>query len=115
MIKPPDEDQVDALCLPQELTKINSFYLQIDRKNKFSYVPQLRFILPDHKAYHNDTIVDGELVTDTEPDGRQVVRFLAFDMLACHGLNLISKPLTSRLGVSRPGVYLLACRFGVQF
>lgn len=74
--------------------------LKIDRKNKFSYVPQLRFTLPDMRTFHNDTIVDGELVTDIEPDGRQIVRFLAFDMLACHGVNLITKPLTSRLGVS---------------
>jgi len=60
----------------------------------------LRFTLPDMRTFHSDTIVDGELVTDIEPNGQQIVRFLAFDMLACHGVNLIAKPLTSRLGVS---------------
>ncbi|KAG0056960.1 Dcp1p-Dcp2p decapping enzyme complex alpha subunit [Gryganskiella cystojenkinii] len=69
----------------------------VDRRNKFFYVPQLRFVNPD-KSLHHNTIVDGELVTDTEPDGQQVVRFLVFDMLASNGQNLMPKPLTSRLG-----------------
>lgn len=49
---------------------------------------------------HNDTIVDGELVIDQEPDGTLVTRYLAFDLLAYNGNNIIAKPLTSRLGVS---------------
>ncbi|KAF9339282.1 Dcp1p-Dcp2p decapping enzyme complex alpha subunit [Linnemannia elongata] len=70
----------------------------VDRKNKFSYVPQLRFpIAGNLQAYHNETIVDGELVTDQEPDGSQVVRYLAFDLLAYNGQNIIKKPLRSRL------------------
>ncbi|KAK3829729.1 MAG: mRNA capping enzyme, catalytic domain-containing protein [Linnemannia gamsii] len=70
----------------------------VDRKNKFSYVPQLRFpIAGNLQAYHNETIVDGELVTDQEPDGSQVVRYLAFDLLAHNGQNIIKKPLRSRL------------------
>jgi ATP-dependent DNA ligase len=73
----------------------------VDRKNKFSYVPQLRFpIAGNLQAYHNETIVDGELVTDQEPDGSQVVRYLAFDLLAYNGQNIIKKPLRSRLAVS---------------
>ncbi|KAF9433423.1 Dcp1p-Dcp2p decapping enzyme complex alpha subunit [Entomortierella beljakovae] len=70
----------------------------VDRKNKFSYVPQLRFPSRDHQSLQNDTIVDGELVTDREPNGEHVVRYLAFDLLAHGGQNIISKPLTSRLG-----------------
>ncbi|KAF9922598.1 Dcp1p-Dcp2p decapping enzyme complex alpha subunit [Linnemannia zychae] len=70
----------------------------VDRKNKFFYVPQLRFpIAGNLQAYHNETIVDGELVTDLEPDGSQVVRYLAFDLLAYNGNNIIKKPLRSRL------------------
>ncbi|KAF9541018.1 Dcp1p-Dcp2p decapping enzyme complex alpha subunit [Mortierella hygrophila] len=70
----------------------------VDRKNKFSFVPQLRFpIAGNLQAYHNETIVDGELVTDQEPDGSQVVRYLAFDLLAYNGQNIIKKPLRSRL------------------
>lgn len=44
--------------------------------------------------------MDGELVTDQEPDGSQVVRYLAFDLLAHNGQNIIKKPLRSRLAVS---------------
>ncbi|KAI8351355.1 mRNA capping enzyme, catalytic domain-containing protein [Mortierella sp. GBAus27b] len=77
----------------------------VDRKNKFSYVPQLRFpVLNPQKVYrndtiidHNDTIVDGELVIDREPDGTLVTRYLAFDLLAYNGNNITAKPLTSRL------------------
>lgn len=64
-------------------------------------MPQLRFpIAGNLQAYHNETIVDGELVTDQEPDGSQVVRYLAFDLLAYNGQNIIKKPLRSRLAVS---------------
>ncbi|KAG0197787.1 Dcp1p-Dcp2p decapping enzyme complex alpha subunit [Mortierella sp. GBA30] len=70
----------------------------IDRKNKFYYVPQLRFpAAKDFNRLHNDTIVDGELVADREPDGQYVIRYLAFDLLAYHGQSIIAKPLTSRL------------------
>ncbi|KAF9199125.1 Dcp1p-Dcp2p decapping enzyme complex alpha subunit [Haplosporangium sp. Z 27] len=70
----------------------------VDRKNKFSYVPQLLFpVAKEHRVLHNDTIVDGELVTDREPNGQLVVRYLAFDLLAYRGQSIIAKPLTSRL------------------
>ncbi|KAF9084776.1 Dcp1p-Dcp2p decapping enzyme complex alpha subunit [Mortierella sp. GBA35] len=70
----------------------------VDRKNKFSYVPQLRFpVAGNLSIYHNETIVDGELVTDQEPDGSQVVRFLAFDLLCYNGQNIIKRTLKSRL------------------
>ncbi|KAG0368348.1 Dcp1p-Dcp2p decapping enzyme complex alpha subunit [Gamsiella multidivaricata] len=70
----------------------------VDRKNKFYYVPQLRFpVAKEHNVFHNDTIVDGELVTDREPNGQFVVRYLAFDLLAYSGQSIIAKPLTSRL------------------
>ncbi|KAF9995067.1 Dcp1p-Dcp2p decapping enzyme complex alpha subunit [Modicella reniformis] len=70
----------------------------VDRKNKFSYVPQLRFpVANEQRSYHNDTIVDGELVIDRELDGTLVTRYLAFDLLAYGGQSIIAKPLTSRL------------------
>ncbi|KAF9954577.1 Dcp1p-Dcp2p decapping enzyme complex alpha subunit [Mortierella alpina] len=70
----------------------------IDRKNKFSYVPQLRFpVAKELNVFHNDTIVDGELVADREPNGQYVIRYLAFDLLAYRGQSIVSKPLTSRL------------------
>ncbi|KAF9182866.1 Dcp1p-Dcp2p decapping enzyme complex alpha subunit [Haplosporangium sp. Z 767] len=70
----------------------------VDRKNKFSYVPQLRFpVANDRNVFHNDTIVDGELVSDLEPNGERVVKYLAFDLLAYRGNCITAKPLTSRL------------------
>ncbi|KAF9895577.1 Dcp1p-Dcp2p decapping enzyme complex alpha subunit, partial [Lobosporangium transversale] len=72
---------------------------KVDRKNKFKYVPQLRFpVANERNVFHHQTIVDGELVMDREPDGRLVMRYLAFDLLAYNGINVISKPLTSRFG-----------------
>ncbi|KAF9115237.1 Dcp1p-Dcp2p decapping enzyme complex alpha subunit [Mortierella sp. AM989] len=71
----------------------------VDRKNKFYHVPQLLFpVANEHRVLHNDTIVDGELVTDQEPNGQLLVRYLAFDLLAYRGMSIIDKPLTSRLG-----------------
>ncbi|KAF9362183.1 Dcp1p-Dcp2p decapping enzyme complex alpha subunit [Mortierella sp. NVP85] len=79
--------------------------VRVDRKNKFKYVPQLRFPTPNpQRIYtmenivdHNDTIVDGELVIDKEPNGAYVTRYLAFDLLAYHGNSIIAKPFSSRL------------------
>ncbi|KAG0344206.1 Dcp1p-Dcp2p decapping enzyme complex alpha subunit [Podila humilis] len=69
----------------------------VDRKNKFSYVEELVFPAPGGQGYLHETVVDGELVTDTEPDGQLLVRYLAFDLLATNGQSIIDKPLKSRL------------------
>ncbi|KAF9975355.1 Dcp1p-Dcp2p decapping enzyme complex alpha subunit [Actinomortierella ambigua] len=50
-----------------------------------------------NNMWHNDTIVDGELIVDREPNGQLTMRFLAFDLLAVHGQNLIHKTFGSRL------------------
>ncbi|KAF9580931.1 Dcp1p-Dcp2p decapping enzyme complex alpha subunit [Lunasporangiospora selenospora] len=71
----------------------------VDRKNKFSYVPQLRFpVAGEPNVLHSDTIVDGELVSDLEPDGQRLVRYLAFDLIAYRGHSITEKPFRSRLG-----------------
>lgn len=71
----------------------------MDRKNKFSYVQELVFPAPGNQGLLHETVVDGELVTDTEADGQQLVRYLAFDLLATNGQSIIDKPLGSRLAV----------------
>ncbi|KAG0322219.1 Dcp1p-Dcp2p decapping enzyme complex alpha subunit [Podila horticola] len=73
-----------------------SVYL-VDRKNKFSYVQELVFPAPGNQGLLHETVVDGELVTDTEADGQQLVRYLAFDLLVTNGQSIIDKPLGSRL------------------
>lgn len=48
---------------------------QFDRKNNYYFIPNLRFPIPgdprdpDRRGWHTDTIIDGELVVDTEADG----------------------------------------------
>ncbi|OLL25789.1 mRNA-capping enzyme subunit alpha [Neolecta irregularis DAH-3] len=73
----------------------------IDRKNHYYQVPRLHFPLPDDptcKTFHDRTILDGELVIDTEADGSQVMRYLVFDCLVINGKNLIKRDYSKRLG-----------------
>ncbi|KAK3818378.1 MAG: mRNA capping enzyme, catalytic domain-containing protein [Benniella sp.] len=98
-----DGVRVMLFCVVDESRRPQVY--MVDRKNKFKYVPQLRFPTPNpQRIYtmenivdHNDTIVDGELVIDKEPNGAYVTRYLAFDLLAYHGNNIIAKPFSSRL------------------
>ncbi|KAJ1801292.1 Dcp1p-Dcp2p decapping enzyme complex alpha subunit [Coemansia sp. RSA 2399] len=73
----------------------------LTRKNEVYYLPGVMFPKPDNPAmptYHNGTLIDAELVTDTEPDGRRVRRLLAFDALAVSGVNCMDRTLEKRLG-----------------
>jgi hypothetical protein len=82
----------------------------VDRKNKFSHVQELVFPAPGNQGLLHETVVDGELVTDMEADGQQLVRYLAFDLLATNGQSIIDKPLGSRLAV-RIGYFSLLSLF----
>jgi mRNA guanylyltransferase len=81
------------------------FYL-IDRRNDYYYLdPGMlgNLHLPHHedpelRKYHNNTILDGELVYDTLPDGTRKLRYLVFDLLVLDGEVLTGKPYSSRLG-----------------
>ncbi|CAG8453178.1 21122_t:CDS:10 [Dentiscutata erythropus] len=59
---------------------------------------------PYDKIFHDGTIVDGELIIDVEDDGMETQKLLAFDLLVVMKKNLMSKPLTSRLGYLRERV-----------
>ncbi|KAJ5670135.1 mRNA capping enzyme catalytic domain-containing protein [Penicillium maclennaniae] len=72
----------------------------IDRKNEYRFVPGLHFPLPDDEtfqSFHVDTLVDGELVNDTYPDGTQQLKFLVFDCLVLDGQSLMHRTLDKRL------------------
>lgn len=72
----------------------------IDRKNEYRFVPGLHFPLPDDdtfQSFHVDTLVDGELVNDTYPDGTQQLKFLVFDCLVLDGQSLMHRTLDKRL------------------
>ncbi|KAJ1568934.1 Dcp1p-Dcp2p decapping enzyme complex alpha subunit, partial [Nowakowskiella sp. JEL0078] len=47
---------------------------------------------------HDNTILDGELVEDTEPNGKKTLWFLWFDCLVLDGENILDKPYDKRLG-----------------
>lgn len=72
----------------------------IDRKNSYYAIPRLHFPLPNDpscKAFHTETILDGELVLDVV-DGRKEIVFLSFDLLMYRGKDVRSRDLAGRLG-----------------
>ncbi|CAI2175484.1 10466_t:CDS:10 [Funneliformis geosporum] len=76
----------------------------IDRKNYYRLIPNLLFPVPDDPTFsnfHNETIMDCELVNDTENDGRISLKLLVFDLLVMDRKNFMNKPLNKRLGYLR--------------
>ena len=73
----------------------------IDRKNDYYYVPDLFFPHhennPDFSLFHENTILDGELVEEKHPDGRTEVKFLVFDCLITDSQNCTHRTLDKRL------------------
>ncbi|CAG8555583.1 9572_t:CDS:10 [Funneliformis mosseae] len=77
--------------------------LQIDRKNYYRLIPNLLFPIPEDPTFsnfHNETIIDCELVNDTENDGNVNI-LLVFDLLVMDKKNFMNKPLNKRLGYLR--------------
>lgn len=72
----------------------------IDRRNNYYAIADLKF--PHHEdptfeKFHEATVLDGELVEDRYPNGRTLIKFLAFDLLVIDEKNLTSRPLDKRL------------------
>lgn len=60
----------------------------IDRKNDYWFIPKdsLHFPIPeDMSGFHINTLIDGELVVDTMPDGSKQPKFLVFDCMVLDG------------------------------
>ncbi|ORZ38738.1 mRNA capping enzyme, catalytic domain-domain-containing protein [Catenaria anguillulae PL171] len=75
----------------------------INRSHDFYYTKVLLPVPPEpgvkpYTKFHHGTLIDGELIVDTEPDGRQVMRYLVFDCLTCRDKVLIARPFRIRLG-----------------
>ncbi|KIM65335.1 hypothetical protein SCLCIDRAFT_1212510 [Scleroderma citrinum Foug A] len=70
----------------------------IDRHNAYHEVSGFWFPRPDKpKESLMDTILDGELVIDVNPESKtETLRYLAFDCLVFNGENIMSKPLDKR-------------------
>ena len=79
--------------------RVQATYL-IDRKNDYWYVPGPNFPKSVDKPYdfHVATILDGELVNDTQADGSIRMKYLVFDCLILNGNRLIHRTLDKRLG-----------------
>ncbi|KAK4058523.1 Dcp1p-Dcp2p decapping enzyme complex alpha subunit [Microbotryomycetes sp. JL221] len=72
----------------------------VDRFNDFYRVYDVMFPHQDGLQYnHSNTVLDGELVIDVDPEtGAHKWRLLAFDLLVCDSINLMHKSLLSRYG-----------------
>lgn len=72
----------------------------IDRKNDYYFIPELHFPIPGDptfQKFHNETLLDGELVRDNNPNGTSELKFLVFDCLFVDGKNLMERTLDKRL------------------
>lgn len=73
----------------------------VDRKNDYYFVPDLHF--PKHKEqererdFHTGTLIDGELVNDTQRDGSVQLRYLVFDLMVLDDNSLTHRTLDKRL------------------
>ncbi|KAI0145355.1 mRNA capping enzyme [Xylariaceae sp. FL1272] len=80
----------------------------IDRKNDYWYIDRGNLHFPlqtSEEQFHTNTILDGELVIDTLPDGTSEPRFLVFDCLALDGQVLMSRDLNKRLGYFQEAIF----------
>ncbi|CAN8096362.1 unnamed protein product [Discula destructiva] len=80
----------------------------IDRKNDYYFIHHRNLHFPrenDEGAFHVDTIIDGELVMDRQPDGTEMPSFLVFDCLVLDGMVLMERPLDKRLAYLQQNIY----------
>ncbi|KAG6040416.1 mRNA-capping enzyme subunit alpha [Claviceps citrina] len=86
---------------------LEAHYL-IDRKNDYWFITNrnLHFPLENNtQAFHKETLVDGELVWDSLPDGKKEPRFLVFDCLVMDGNKLMDRTLDKRLAYFKERLY----------
>ncbi|KAI5301251.1 Dcp1p-Dcp2p decapping enzyme complex alpha subunit [Ascosphaera pollenicola] len=85
--------------------RLAAVHYLIDRKNCYRYVSGLHFPTPgDPNREHIDTILDGELVYDRNPDGTRTLKYLVFDCLVIDGNRLIHRTLDKRLGYFKENI-----------
>lgn len=80
----------------------------VDRKNDYWFITNrnLHFPLENNtQAFHRDTLVDGELVWDSLPNGKKEPRFLVFDCLVMDGNKLMDRTLDKRLAYFKERLY----------
>ena len=76
----------------------------VDRKFDVRRV-QMRFPLPHKKfgtSVHHCTLMDGEMVVDTDPQTKKETRrYLAYDLMAINGERVTQRPFLERLNIIR--------------
>ena len=76
----------------------------VDRKFSIRRV-QMRFPLPHKKfgtSVHHCTLMDGEMVVDTDPTTKkQTRRYLAYDLMSINGEKVTQRPFLERLNIIR--------------
>lgn len=80
----------------------------IDRKNDYWFIHQRNLHFPTEEnelAFHQATIIDGELVMDRQPDGVEKPSFLVFDCLILDRKLLTERPLDKRLAYFQKNIY----------
>ncbi|KAF4460713.1 mRNA-capping enzyme subunit alpha, partial [Fusarium albosuccineum] len=86
---------------------LEAHYL-IDRKNDYWFITNRSLHFPlenDRSAFHTNTLVDGELVWDSLPNGKKEPRFLVFDCLVMDGNKLMDRTLDKRLAYFKERFY----------
>lgn len=80
----------------------------IDRKNDYWFITNRNMHFPlegDTSAFHTETVVDGELVWDSLPNGGKQPIFLVFDCLVMDGDKLMDRTLDKRLAYFRQRLF----------
>ena len=78
----------------------------IDRKNDYYHVAGLHFPTQEsEQEFHTETLVDGELVNDTLPNGTTELRYLVFDCMVLGGKDLRDRTLDKRLAYFRDKIF----------
>ncbi|CAD6501822.1 BgTH12-02068 [Blumeria graminis f. sp. triticale] len=86
----------------------NEIHYLINRKNDFWFIPPGTFHCPtprDQQAWHNNTIIDGELVMDKKPNGEMEAKYLVFDCMVLDGNSLMSRTLDKRLAYFKERIF----------
>jgi mRNA guanylyltransferase len=81
----------------------------IDRKNDYWFITNKNLHFPlenDRESHHTATVIDGELVWDSLPNGKKEPRFLVFDCLVMDGNQLMDRTLDKRLAYFKERFYV---------
>jgi len=72
----------------------------LDRNRSWFFIPHLLFPLRGKdNEYHNETLMDGELVLDVDEQKNKTLRFLIFDLMIVNTQSVTQRTFSSRLGM----------------